>query len=113
MLHLKYILKSITECWILHLNDIHLLCGKSWLTNEAEDVTNVGHEDDEQIDGKQEAHGDDDVTHPAERLIGEQKLQDGTADLEEDMMLRNYRRGQKCCLSFKHWLMLCVKQIIV
>lgn len=55
-----------------------------WLTNEAEDITNVGHEDNEKIDGKEEAHGDGDVTHPAEGLFREQKLQDGTADLEKD-----------------------------
>lgn len=55
MWHLKE--KGLGEFYIL----MWLLKSSTWeiwLTNEAEDVTNVRHEDNEQIDGKKEAHSD-------------------------------------------------------
>lgn len=51
------------------------------LTNEAENVTNVLHEDDKEVDSKKQAHGDGDVNHPVKGLIREQKLKDSTAYL--------------------------------
>lgn len=54
------------------------------LTNEAEDVTNVGHEDDKKVDSKEQTYGDEDVTHPVKGLIRKHKLKDSTADLREE-----------------------------
>lgn len=52
------------------------------LTDDAENVTNVGHKNDEQIDNKKETQCNRDVTHPMEGLIREQKLKEGSANLK-------------------------------
>lgn len=50
-------------------------------TNNAKDVSNVGNEDDEQIDGEEQTHSDGDVTEPAEGLLWEQELEKCTSNL--------------------------------
>ena len=51
------------------------------LTDDAEDVTNVGHKDDEQVDGEEQCDGDANVPSPVEGLIWEQQLQNRPPDL--------------------------------
>lgn len=63
------------------------------LTYDAKDVTNIGHEDDEQVHDKKQTQCNEDVTQPVEGLIGEQKLKNSPANLkaEED----KYRSAPK------------------
>lgn len=51
------------------------------LTNDAEDVSDGGHKDDQQIDHEDETNRDADVYQPAERLVREKDLQQGPANL--------------------------------
>lgn len=44
-------------------------------TDEAKNVTDGGHEDDEQVDQEDETECNGDVSGPAERLVGEQGLE--------------------------------------
>lgn len=54
-----------------------------FLTCDAEDVPNVWDEDDQHVDDKQQTHRDGDVAQPVEGPLGEQQLQEGTADLQQ------------------------------
>lgn len=60
-------------------------------TNEAEDVPDGGHQDDQGVGPGQQSHGDDDVTDPAELLGLGHVLVDGGTDLhrvEEEAVSR-------------------------
>lgn len=50
-------------------------------TDEAENVSDGRHKDDEQVDQEDERKGDDDVSGPLERFVREQYLLHGPADL--------------------------------
>lgn len=50
-------------------------------TTDAEDVSNVRNENDEQVDHEEQTHGDGDVPQPMESLLWEQQLLQGSADL--------------------------------
>lgn len=64
---------------------------KPWsLTDEAEDVADGGHKDDQQIDKEDETKRDADVHDPAERLVREKDLKQGPADLRQE----DKRRGR-------------------
>ena len=62
-------------------------------TNDSKDVSDIGHKDDQQVDEKEKAHGNADVTSPVERLLGEQQLQQSSTNLnknEIDLILYIY-----------------------
>lgn len=53
-------------------------------TDEAKDVTDGGHEDNEQVDEEDETKRNADVHHPAEGLVREQDLEQSPADLQRE-----------------------------
>ena len=63
--------------------------GRGTLTDEAEDVVDGGHEDDEDVDQEDETEGDGDVHGPAERFVREQDLKHGPADLQAGNTVKN------------------------
>lgn len=58
--------------------------GSSRGTNETKDVSDSGHEDDKQIGKRQDRHGDEAVTPPAETFCWAQQVGHGTPDREND-----------------------------
>lgn len=58
--------------------------GSSGCTSNSKNVSNVGNEDDQAVDRKQQTHCDGDVTHPAEGFAWKQELQEGTTDRKQD-----------------------------
>lgn len=58
--------------------------GSSGCPSDAKDVSNVGDEDDQQVNNKQQTHSDGDVTEPVERFPWEQQLQQSSTDREQD-----------------------------
>lgn len=60
-------------------------------TDEAEDVADGRHQDHKQVDQEEETERNADVNGPAERLVGEQDLKQGPADLQ-----REGRRDGEC-----------------
>lgn len=51
-------------------------------TNEAKDVTDGGDEYNKKVDQEEETKGNADVSKPVERLVSEEKLKQGPADLQ-------------------------------
>lgn len=51
-------------------------------TNNAKDVTDGGHQDNKKIDHDQETKGNANVSNPVERLVSEEDLKHGLADLQ-------------------------------
>lgn len=62
------------------------------LTYDSENAEDVWCEDDEHVDQGEEGKGDDDMTDPAECLIGEDHLLNGPAYL---VCVRNHKRRHK------------------
>lgn len=65
-------------------------------TDEAKDVSDGGHEDNEQVDEEDETKCNADVDDPAERLVREQDLQQGPADLQRDGGKEGESHWQNC-----------------
>lgn len=51
------------------------------LTNDAENVSDVGYKDDQQVDHEEQTDCDADVADPVEGLVWEEQLQQSPADL--------------------------------
>lgn len=62
-------------------------------TDEAKDVADGGHEDDQQVDQEDEAESNADVHDPAERLVGEEDLEHSPADLRRE---GRKEKGDEC-----------------
>lgn len=58
--------------------------GSSSCPSNAKDVSDVGDEDDQQVDSKQQTQSDGDVTEPVEGFPWEQQLQQSSTDREQD-----------------------------
>lgn len=52
------------------------------LTNDAKDVSDIGHNDYKNVDHEEETQGDGDVACPMEGFLWEQELENGSANLE-------------------------------
>lgn len=63
------------------------------LTNDAKDVSDVGHKDDKHVDHEEETQGDGDVACPVEGFRWEQELENGSANLET---IHNREDSEEC-----------------
>lgn len=70
-------------------------------TDQAEDVADGRHQDHKQVDQEEEAERDADVNGPAERLVGEQDLKQGPADLQREGKREGECYWQNCLRRYR------------